>query len=128
MLGDVFSNPAGKPALAPLVCGQAHHGDDRFCFADYQTMVVEHEKDEGCDEGGSLVAIVESMILRDPERKRSRKIGDITFGFIREQVYGSRQRGFNQPVVTNALRSAILFDLIRVYGVEHIARYPQWLD
>ena len=128
MLGDVLSYPAGKSALAPFVGGQAHHGDDRFDFADYQTMVVEHEKDERCDEGGSFIAIVESIILRDGECERSRKIGDITFSFIREQIYGSRKGGFNQPVVTNALRSAILFDLIRVYGVEHITRYPQRFD
>ena len=83
MLGDVLSNPARKPALAPFVGGQANHGDDRLRFADYQTMIVEHEKDESCDQGGSLVAIVESMIFCEPECERSRKIGDVTLRFIR---------------------------------------------
>ena len=102
--------PGGKLRRSQLALRQFQHGRHHLGLAGGDFKAVVEEKDLRRENRRTLVAVDEAVILREPGG-----IGRSQFKhrglFVMEQMPGLGQGGLNAALVTNAIRTAMLFNL-----------------
>lgn len=110
------SDPFCEFAATHTTIGNAQNRIYNFRFGCFDLESIKNQEHVRGHKGHPLVPVQEGVVLRETEAILSCEHREIHIGLVGPNMLGSRQRGLEQPGITQPELAAVLAHLVSVQG------------